>query len=335
MEKTIRESEAKLAQSQKMEAVGRLAGGIAHDFNNLLTTILGYSDMILWQQNLDDDLMESVKEIKASSIRAAALTQQLLAFSRKQVLKPQAINLDDLITNLSKMLRRLIGEDIELLIKPGTDPCRIKADPGHIEQIIMNLAVNSRDAMPKGGKLAIKTQCIYLDESYRLEHPEIIPGYYVLLVVSDTGHGMDEETRKHIFDPFFTTKGVGKGTGLGLSTVYGIVKQSDGYIWAYSEPGHGTTFKIYLPQIVEESEKQQEGLADKQEPLGGTEKILLVEDEEPLRKMALKILEKHGYSVIEAVDGMDALEIVNREEPPAIDLLVTDVIMPNMGGKEL
>jgi len=334
-EEALQESEAKLAHSQKMEAVGRLAGGIAHDFNNLLTTILGYSDMILLEQNLDDDLIESVKEIKASSKRAAALTQQLLAFSRKQVLRPEVIDLNDLITNLSKMLGRLIGEDIELIIKPGTDPCRIKADPGQIEQIIMNLAVNARDAMRKGGKLAIETQSIYLDKSYRQDYPEIIPGYYVLLAVSDTGRGMDEETRKQIFDPFFTTKEVGKGTGLGSSTVYGIVKQSGGYVWAYSEPDHGTTFKIYLPQIEVETEKQQKGLADKQEPMGGTETILLVEDEESLRKMAGKILEGYGYAVVEATDGMEALEIVNKEDHPEIDLLVTDVIMPKMGGKEL
>ncbi|MBA7527423.1 Sensor histidine kinase RcsC [subsurface metagenome] len=327
--------EEQLRQAQKLESVGRLAGGVAHDFNNLLTTIIGYSELISTEQNLDDTTKEGIQEIRSSAERAAALTQQLLAFSRKQVLQPQIIDLNSLITKLGKMLRRLIGEDIDLITELDSSlGHNIKADPGQLEQVIMNLVVNARDSMPEGGTITIETQGLYLDESYHQQHPQVTPGNYLLLAVSDTGHGMDEETRNHIFEPFYTTKGVGEGTGLGLSTVYGIVKQSGGFIWVYSEPEQGTTFKIYLPRLAA-TKKQQENLPDKLDPMGGTETILLVEDEESLRKLALKILKRLGYSVVEATDGMDALEIVNKEDHPEIDLLVTDVIMPKMGGKEL
>ena len=333
-EESLRKSEEQLRQAQKLESIGRLSGGIAHDFNNLLTTIIGYSELISLEEDLNDTTKEGVREIKNSAERAAALTQQLLAFSRKQVLKPQVIDLNRLITKLGRMLKRLIGEDIDLTTKLDSKLGHIKADPGQVEQVIMNLVVNARDAMPEGGTLTIETQGLYLDESYHQQHPEVTPGYYVLLAVSDTGHGMDEETRKHIFEPFFTTKEVGKGTGFGLSTVYGIVKQSGGYIYVYSEPDHGTTFKIYLPHLTG-TKKQQESLTGKRDPMGGAETILLVEDEESLRKMAGRILEGYGYSVIEATDGMDALKIITKGDRLKIDLLVTDVVMPEMGGKEL
>ncbi len=333
-EEALRESEEQLRQAQKLESIGRLAGGVAHDFNNLLTTIIGYSELISMEEDLNNTTREGVQEIKNSAERAAALTQQLLAFSRKQVLQSQVIDINRLITKLGRMLRRLVSEDIDLTTKLDSNLGKIKADPGQVEQVIMNLVVNARDAMPEGGTLTIETQGLYLDESYHQQHPEVKPGDYVLLAVSDTGHGMDEETRGQIFEPFFTTKEVGKGTGLGLSTVYGIVKQSGGYIWVYSEPNHGTTVKIYLPQLTG-TKKPQESLREKKDSMGGTETILLVEDEESLRKMAGKILAGYGYSVIEAKNGMEALEIAIKGDRFKIDLLVTDVIMPKMGGKEL
>ena len=333
-EEALREIEEQLRQAQKLESIGRLAGGVAHDFNNLLTTIIGYSELISMEKDLNDTTREGVQEIKNSAESAAALTQQLLAFSRKQVLQPQVIDLNRLITKLDKMLMRLIGEDIDLTTKLDSNLGKIKADPGQVEQVIMNLVVNARDAMPDGGTLIIETQGLYLDESFHQQHPEVTPGNYVLLAVSDAGQGMDEETQAQVFEPFFTTKEAGKGTGLGLSTVYGIVKQSGGFIWVYSEPEQGTTFKIYLPQLTG-TKKQQESLREKKEPMGGTETILLVEDEESLRKMAGRILEGYGYSVIEAKNGIEALEIATKGDRLKIDLLVTDVIMPKMGGKEL
>ena len=264
-ENALRESEEQLRQSQKLESVGRLAGGVAHDFNNLLTTILGYTEFISMEQGLTATINEGIREIKKSAERAAALTQQLLAFSRKQIMRPQQIDLNKLIKNLRKMLTRLIHENITFSTNLDTGIGEIKADPVQIEQVIMNLAVNARDAMPDGGTFTIETHKVHLDESYYQQHPEVTPGDYVLLEVSDTGQGMDEETVDHIFDPFYTTKGVGKGTGLGLSTVYGIVKQSEGNILVYSELDHGTTFKIYFPAI-EETEKQQESLPEKKDP---------------------------------------------------------------------
>jgi len=333
-EEALRKSEEQLRQAQKLESVGRLAGGVAHDFNNLLTTIIGYSELISMEQDLNDITKEGVQEIKNSAERAAALTQQLLAFSRKQVLQPQVIDLNRLITRLGKMLRRLVSEDIDLTTELDSKLGHIKADPGQVEQVIMNLVVNARDAMPEGGTLTIETQGLYLDKSYHQQHLEVTPGDYVLLAVSDTGQGMDKETQAQVFEPFFTTKEVGKGTGLGLSTVYGIVKQSGGFIWVYSEPEQGTTFKIYLPQLTG-TKKQQESLREKKDPMGGTEKILLVEDEESLRKMTGKILKGYGYSVVEAKNGIEALEISSKGDRLKIDLLMTDVIMPGMGGKEL
>ena len=331
----LRKSEERLRQAQKMEAIGRLAGGIAHDFNNLLTTIIGYSDLMLIDNAVSESGKEYINEVKRAADRATSLTQQLLAFSRKQILQPKVINLNTLIVNLNKMLIRLIVEDIELMteLESGLKP--VKVDPGQMEQAIMNLVINARDSMPKGGKLIIETQNVNLDEGYRQEHPEVTPGGYALLTVSDTGYGMDEETRSHAFDPFFTTKEVGKGTGLGLSTVYGIVKQSGGYIWMYSEPNQGTTVKIYLPQIGEDMDQYNKSISAKYENLGGTETILLVEDETALRKMAQKSLEGKGYKVIEAGSGTEALAAAEGPRLLSIDLLITDVVMPGMSGTDL
>ncbi|HEB09755.1 MAG TPA: PAS domain S-box protein, partial [Spirochaetales bacterium] len=326
--------EEQLKQAQKLESVGRLAGGMAHDFNNLLTTILGYSELISMDQGLNDSVAEGIKDIRKSAERGALLIRQLLAFSRKQIMQPKRINLNELITDLEKMLKRLIEENIDLISKLEPELKQIEADPVQIEQVIMNLAVNSRDAMPEGGKLTIETVNVYLDEGYCGVHPEVQPGHYVLLAVSDNGHGMAEEIRDHIFDPFFTTKEVGKGTGLGLSTVYGIVKQSGGYIWVYSEPDKGTAFKIYLPQIKEDQDWKTE-VPKAKEAAGGKETILLVEDEESLRGLAAKVLRKQGHTVIEAANGIEALETMAASGQPEIDLLITDVIMPEMGGTEL
>ena len=333
-EDAVRVIEEQLRQAQKLESVGRLAGGVAHDFNNLLTTIIGYSELISEEQDLTMLTKERVQEIRDSADRAAALTRQLLAFSRKQVLQPRVIDLNSLIANLSRMLRRLVGEDIDLTTEFDSDALYIKADPGQVEQVIINLAVNSRDAMADGGKLKIEAKCVHLDESYNLQHPELVSGDYVMLAVSDTGCGMDEETKNQIFEPFYTTKEIGKGTGLGLSTVYGIVRQSGGFIWVDSEPDHGTTFKIYLPQVAGTTTKQED-LPLISGPMHGTETILLVEDDESLRKLAAKILKGYGYAVVEAQNGVEALEIAAKRNYPAIDLLVTDVIMPQMNGRQL
>ncbi len=333
-EMSLRETEQKLLQSQKLESVGRLAGGVAHDFNNLLTTIIGYSDLISTEPELNETTRESVQEISKSAERAAALTSQLLAFSRKQILQPQLVNLNDLVADLSNMLRRLIGENIDIITKLDSDLGDIKADPGQVEQVIMNLVVNARDAMLSGGILTIETQNVRIDESYRQQHPEVVPGAYILLAVSDTGCGIDEETQNQIFEPFYTTKESGKGTGLGLSTVYGIITQSGGFIWVYSEPDKGAVFKIYLPQVSGKGVEQKRLLA-KPIPTGGAETILLVEDDESLRKMGSRILNSYGYFVIEAESGAKAVELVAEKDQRRISLLVTDVIMPKMGGKEL
>jgi PAS domain S-box-containing protein len=326
--------EQQLRQAQKMEAVGRLAGGIAHDFNNLLMVISGYSEFLLERIGDDKEMRGHAREIANAAERATSLTRQLLAFSRKQMLDPKIVDLNSVVSENVKMLTRLIGEDIDLVMVPGPDIGAVKADPGQIEQVIMNLAVNARDAMPKGGKLTIETANVTLDANYARFHAPAKPGDYVMLAISDTGVGMDAETQAHIFEPFYTTKGL-KGTGLGLSTVYGIVKQSEGYIWLYSEIGKGTSFKIYLPRFSATGEAlaTQPSLAQDQASKGH-ETILLVEDEENLRRLARQSLENQGYNVIDAPDGAAAIKI-SQAHPGPISLLLTDVIMPGMNGREL
>jgi two-component system, cell cycle sensor histidine kinase and response regulator CckA len=325
--------EERLRQSQKMEAVGRLAGGIAHDFNNLLTIILGYSQILSDGFPAGSRLADSNAQIKSAAERAAGITRQLLAFSRKQVLSPRVINLNDIVLNLDSLLRRLIGEDIEVMTVPANDLGTVKADPGQIEQVIMNLALNSRDAMPQGGKLTLETANATLDENYANQHQAVEPGKYVMLAVSDTGHGMTTETMGRIFEPFYTTKEVGKGTGLGLSMVYGIVKQSGGYIWVYSEPGQGTTFKIYLPRVDQPAEP-----ASAERPLiggaRGTETILLVEDDPQLRELSTSVLSHCGYRVLTASTPEEGIAICESNHRD-IRLLVTDVVMPRMNGRQL
>jgi nitrogen-specific signal transduction histidine kinase len=321
-------------QSQKMEAVGQLAGGIAHDFNNLLTVIHGYSELILTSLDENSRLRQDVREIIHASERASSLTRQLLAFSRKQILQPKVLDLNAHVSNMDKMLRRMIGENIELMTLLAKDLGRTKADPGQIEQVILNLAVNARDAMLNGGKLTIETANIEFDENYARSHIGVTPGHYVMLSVSDTGVGIAREVKERIFEPFFTTKEKGKGTGLGLSTVFGIIQQSGGNIWVYSEPGLGTTFKIYLPRIEEDIELLKPS-AVSTKPLQGSETILLVEDEEIVRKLACTILQKNGYKVLEAPNGEEALRIVQGKNGNPIHLLVTDVVMPGMSGRQL
>ncbi|HTC57295.1 MAG TPA: ATP-binding protein [Candidatus Sulfotelmatobacter sp.] len=327
--------EQQLRQSQKMEAVGRLAGGVAHDFNNLLMVISGYSEFLLDRLGPDPALRGPAQEIASAAVRATSLTRQLLAFSRKQMLAPKILDLNSVVTENLKMLNRMIGEDIELMMVPAADLGTVRADAGQIEQVIMNLAVNARDAMPAGGKLTIETSNVSLDEDYARFHAPLRPGNYVMLAISDTGAGMDSETQSHIFEPFFTTKGP-KGTGLGLSTVYGIVKQSGGYIWVYSEAGKGTTFKVYLPRVADtvEAPAQVAIPAESTATEPGTETVLLVEDETNLRYLARQFLEKQGYRVVEAADGAAAMQIAVAHEG-MIHLLLTDVIMPGMNGREL
>ncbi|HTS37586.1 MAG TPA: PAS domain S-box protein [Candidatus Solibacter sp.] len=325
--------EERLRHSQKMEAVGRLAGGVAHDFNNLLTVILGYAQILADGVPSGSRQSDSVGQIKSAAERAAGITRQLLAFSRKQVLSPRILNLNETVMNLDSLLRRLIGEDIEVLTVPAADLGSVKADPGQIEQVVMNLALNARDAMPHGGKLTIETSNAQLDEAYAGAHQPIAPGCYVMLAVSDTGAGMSPEVQARIFEPFFTTKEVGKGTGLGLATVYGIVKQSGGFIWVYSEPGHGSTFKIYLPRIdqpVEETGRDNR-LGN---VLHGTETILLVEDDPQLRQLASSVLSHCGYKVLLA-NGPDEGLTLSKANRDTIRLLITDVVMPAMNGRQL
>jgi two-component system cell cycle sensor histidine kinase/response regulator CckA len=325
--------EAQLLQSQKLEAVGQLAGGIAHDFNNLLTVILGYSQLSLHRLPPRDPLRPNLEEIKKASDRAASLTRQLLAFSRKQVMQPKVFDLNSVIADLERMLRRMISEDIEMRTMLQAKLGNVRADPGQIEQVIVNLAVNARDAMLFGGKLTIETSNVYLDETYAQQHLAVVPGAYVMLAVSDTGMGMDAETQQHIFEPFFTTKEVGKGTGLGLSTVYGIVKQSGGNIWVYSEPGKGTTVKIYLPRVDEGAEEYKRPVALTDLPQGN-ETILLVEDDEMVRGLAREVLKTSGYRILEAASGSVARQICEQNKE-VIHLLLTDVVMPEMSGREV
>ncbi|PYV39890.1 MAG: hybrid sensor histidine kinase/response regulator [Acidobacteria bacterium] len=333
-EEALRQSEQQFRQSQKMEAIGRLAGGIAHDFNNLLTAIAGYSDLLLSSLRPEDPIRGNLEEIRKAAARAASLTHQLLAFSRQQVLRPVILDLNTLLANIHKMLRRLIGEDIELVTLLGPDLGRVKADRGQMEQVIMNLVVNARDAMPEGGRLILETANVELDEAYARTHPPTQPGSYVMLAISDTGCGMAPDTLARIFEPFFTTKEQGKGTGLGLSTVYGIIKQSDGYIWAYSELGHGTTFKIYLPRVEGEVSVEVEMVPTSIELPQGSETVLLVEDEDSVRNLVRTILRKNGYTVLEARHGAEALRVAIQYTGP-IHLMLTDVVMPLMSGRQL
>lgn len=326
-------TDQQLRQAQKMEAVGLLAGGIAHDFNNLLGVIIGYSEILQEGLSPDDPLLRKAAAVHKAGLRAASLTRQLLAFSRKQVLDPRVLNLNVLVADTLKLLQRLIGENIEACMVAAPDLGSIKADPSQIEQVIMNLTLNSRDAMPHGGKLTITTANVELGSRSILQHPELIPGSYVLLTVSDTGCGMSPETQSRIFEPFFTTKEVGKGTGLGLATVYGVVKQSGGYVWAYSELGRGTTFKIYLPRVFDVSAAPESG-KNRKEIARGTQTVLVVEDAVPLRELARYLLESSGYTVLEAANGIDAIQLVDQYQGP-IHLLLTDVIMPGMDGRRL
>ena len=325
--------ERQLFQSQKMEAIGRLAGGIAHDFNNLLGVIMGHTELLLEQAAPDSRLRRSIDAIQGAAERAGALTMQLLAFSRKQIVDPKILDVNLSLRELEKLLRRVIGEDVELILRLQPELRSIRIDPGQFDQILMNLVVNGRDALPRGGKLILETRDVTLDDSYVAAHMGSAAGQFVLLTVSDTGIGMDPETLSRIFEPFFTTKEKGKGTGLGLSTVYGIVKQAGGYIMAYSEPGRGSTFKVYFPSAagVPAASGSRETSA---EVPGGKETILLVEDETDLRELTRDLLAASGYTVLEAPNPADALRIV-ADAPPRIDLLLTDVVMPGMDGQEL
>lgn len=333
LEAALSLSEEQLRQSQKLEAIGQLAGGVAHDFNNLLTAINGYSALALQRLGRDHPIAAYLNEIERAGNRAADLTRQLLAFGRKQLLQPLSLNLNDIVIDMSKMLTRLIGESITFETKLSPDLKRITVDPGQVEQVLMNLVVNARDAMPRGGVLTIETTNQELDDAYTSKHISVKPGQYVMLAVSDTGMGMDHEVQAHIFEPFYTTKEKGKGTGLGLSTVYGIIKQSGGNIWLYSEPGKGTTFKVYLPVTEDEIETSVAPAADTRSQRG-SETVLLVEDEEIVRKIAKRLLEENGYKVLQAGSGEEAVRLFTRYKEP-IDLLITDVVMPMLSGKDL
>jgi hypothetical protein len=325
--------EEQLMHAQKMEAVGRLAGGVAHDFNNMLTVIAGYNQMILDQLSPLDPMRVYVEEVLKAADRAAALTNQLLAFSRRQIVQPRVFDVNSVLSNTEKMLRRLIGEDVDLALKLNPDAGNIKADPGRLEQAIFNLATNARDAMPRGGRITIETEPVTLDDLYAKAHLGVQPGEYVMIAVSDNGHGMDVETRRRIFEPFFTTKERGKGTGLGLAMVYGIVKQAGGDIWVYSEVGKGATFKLYFPAVSEPaSAPAGGGVSATREP--GHETILLVEDDQGVRDLTAKMLKMLGYTVLTAGSAAEALALAKSHEGP-IELLLTDVVMPGMGGPRL
>ncbi len=324
--------EAQYRQSQKMEAVGRLAGGVAHDFNNMLAVIVGYSQILQDQMSVSDPAQKHVDQIKKAADRASALTRQLLAFSRQQVVQPRVLNLNLVIRNLTRMLQRMIGEDVSLVFHPSASLGNVTADLGQMEQVLMNLVVNARDAMPHGGAITIETADAYLEEDHMDHQPTVRAGQYVMLSVSDTGTGMDEQTISQIFEPFFTTKGAGKGTGLGLSMVYGIVKQSEGYIWVNSRPGEGSTFRLYFPRVDRPSDPLI--VEHSEASIGrGTEIVLIVEDDESLRTLVVDILRESGYRVLEATTAQMALEIARDQQ--VIHALLTDVIMPNMSGSEL
>ncbi|NQU15194.1 MAG: PAS domain S-box protein [Desulfobacteraceae bacterium] len=332
-EEEKRKLEAQFLHSQKMEAVGRLAGGIAHDFNNLLTTIIGYSSLMMMRMGKDNPLYGDVGQIKRSGERGADLIRQLLAFSRRQIIQPVVLDLNSVIRDIEKMLRHLIGEDIEVMTTPGPDLWKVGLDPGQIEQVIMNLAVNAKDAMPLGGKLTIETVNVDLDDGYARNHGiELTPGPHVMFAISDTGTGMDKESQSHIFEPFFTTKETGKGTGLGLSTVYGIVKQNHGFIWVYSEPGKGTTFKLYFPRAEKgEIKRRKKASAIRAR---GSETILVVEDDQSVRELAANLLSDYGYTVLQAGTGQEALDVLSEHEGE-VHLLLIDVVLPGMSGRAL
>jgi two-component system cell cycle sensor histidine kinase/response regulator CckA len=331
-EKALLETEKQLRLAQKMEAIGSLAGGVAHDFNNILSVILSYAGMLLSDVGPDDPMRESLEEIRQAGQRAAALTRQLLLFSRHQVFEPAVIDLNDVLAGMDKLIRRILGEDVEVISVQGEPLSRVLADPSHMEQVIMNLVVNARDAMPTGGKLTLETKNVVLDQAFSEKHLGVLPGPSVLLSVTDTGQGMDKETQSRIFEPFFTTKERGKGTGLGLSTVFGIVHQSGGSIWVDSEPGVGTSFKVYLPP----SERELEAVR-KLAPapiLTGTETILLIEDEEHVRAVSRAILARSGYNVVDVNNPAEAIGVCGKPSKP-IHLVLTDIVMPKMSGPEL
>ena len=330
----LRRLEHQLLLAQRMEGIGRLAGGIAHDFNNLLTAILGHAEMAQDDVAPTDPARGNIAEITRAAQRAADLTRQLLAFARRQIIEPRIVDLNGLVLNVDRMLRRLMGEDIELVTVQDPDLWRVRIDPGQFEQVLVNLAVNARDAMPDGGTLVIETRNVHLDDEFARQHTTVQPGPHVLLAVSDTGVGMDPEVLAHIFEPFFTTKEVGKGTGLGLATCYGIVKQNRGSIWVDSERAIGTTFRIYLPRaeaVLPASEPSEPHAVEQPR---GSETVMLVEDEVLVRNLAADALRRHGYQVLSASTGLEALDLAGQVLHP-IDVLVTDVVMPQMGGEQL
>lgn len=335
-ERSLRETEGQLRQAQKMEAVGRLAGGVAHDFNNLLSVIMSYTSFALDGLQQNDALREDLETVKRAANRAAELTRQLLAFSRQQVLQPRVLDLVEVVRDIQPMLQRIVGEDVSLaapsLPAPSSREAKVRADPGQIEQVIMNLVINARDAMPSGGQISMEVRDAFIDQEYASQHTNITPGHHVMLAISDTGSGMDDETLGKIFEPFFTTKPKDKGTGLGLSTVYGIVKQSGGDIAVYSELGRGTTFRIYLPRTEQVEKLQLVETAPRL--LSGTETVLIVEDDDDVRDIMCMTLRRRGYNVLEAQNGGEALMTCDKF-PAKIDLLITDVIMPRMNGREL
>lgn len=329
-----RKLEAQFLQSQKVQAIGQLAGGVAHDFNNILTAIIGYSDLVINQLPDGGALRDNVRQIKSAADRAAGLTRQLLAFSRKQVLQPRRINLNTTVADMDKMLRRLLGADIDFLTTLGPDLPVVRVDPVQMEQVILNLVVNARDAMQANGKLTLQTSRVYLDEEYARVNPDVASGEYVMMAVSDNGMGMTAEVRARLFEPFFTTKDVGKGTGLGLATCHGIVKQSGGHITCYSEVGKGTTFKVFLP-VAEGDTEMFDADGENKPIVGGKETVLLVEDEPLVRELAVVVLRDLGYEVLEANNGLTALAVVRNHQGNPIQLVITDVVMPEMGGKQL